>query len=147
MQATVMERVTECSIIIMAAAVADYRPVERCGEKIKKKTDELSLHLVKTPDILAGLGELKKPPLLVGFAAETGNLEKFATQKLKEKNADIIVANDITQPDAGFNVDTNRAWLFFRDGRIIEYLLMSKHALANNILDAAASELAARHAA
>jgi phosphopantothenoylcysteine decarboxylase/phosphopantothenate--cysteine ligase len=144
MQAAVMEQAGDCTAIIKAAAVADYRPRERSGEKIKKKDAELSLELVKTPDILAGLGALEKRPLLVGFAAETGNLDEFAARKLKEKNADIIVANDVSQPDAGFNVDTNRARLLFRDGRNLEYPLMSKEALAAVILDHIAAELAAR---
>ena len=146
MQAIVMGRAGECTAIIKAAAVADYCPRERCGEKIKKKSEELSLELVKTPDILAGLGALEKRPLLVGFAAETGNLDEFAARKLKEKNADLIVANDVSQPDAGFNVDTNRARLFFRDGRVLEYPLMSKDALAGTIFDAVAAELAVRQA-
>jgi phosphopantothenoylcysteine decarboxylase/phosphopantothenate--cysteine ligase len=143
MQAVVMERIGQCTAIIKAAAVADYRPRERSGEKLKKKDEDLSLELVKTPDILAGLGALKKRPLLVGFAAETGNLDVFAASKLKEKNADIIVANDVSQPDAGFNVDTNRARLLFRDGRNLEYPLMGKDALAAVILDHVAAELAA----
>jgi phosphopantothenoylcysteine decarboxylase/phosphopantothenate--cysteine ligase len=143
MQAVVMERVGECTAIIKAAAVADYCPAERSMEKIKKQTLELLLQLVKTPDILAGLGRLEKRPLLVGFAAETGNLDEFAAKKLQEKNADIIVANDVSQHDAGFNVDTNRARLLFRDGRNIEYPLMSKDALATVILDHMAAELAA----
>jgi phosphopantothenoylcysteine decarboxylase/phosphopantothenate--cysteine ligase len=144
MQAVVMERTGECTVIIKSAAVADYAPAERSGEKIKKKSEELSLQLVKTPDILAGLGALEKRPLLVGFAAETVNLDEFAARKLKEKNADIIVANDVSQPDAGFNVDNNRARLLFRDGRVLEYPLMSKDALASVILDHIAAELSAR---
>ena len=146
MQAAVMGRVGHCTAIIKAAAVADYRPAERSGEKIKKQSAELSLQLVKTPDILAGLGSLDKRPLLVGFAAETRNLEEFAAKKLKEKNVDILVANDVSQPDAGFNVDTNRARLLFRNGRVLEYPLMSKDALAGIILDAVATELAVRQA-
>jgi phosphopantothenoylcysteine decarboxylase/phosphopantothenate--cysteine ligase len=144
MQTAVMERGGACTVIIKAAAVADYRPRERRGEKIKKKDTQLVLELVKTPDILAGLGALEKRPLLVGFAAETGNLDEFAARKLKEKNADIIVANDVSQHDAGFNVDTNRARLLFRDGRNLEYPLMSKDALAAVILDHIAAELEAR---
>jgi len=146
MQAAVMGRVGHCTAIIKAAAVADYRPAERSGEKIKKQSAELSLQLVKPPDILAGLGSLDKRPLLVGFAAETRNLEEFAAKKLKEKNVDILVANDVSQPDAGFNVDTNRARLLFRNGRVLEYPLMSKDALAGIILDAVATELAVRQA-
>jgi phosphopantothenoylcysteine decarboxylase/phosphopantothenate--cysteine ligase len=144
MQAAVMERVGECSAVIKAAAVADYRPAERSGEKIKKKKDQLALQLVKTPDILAGLGRLENRPFLVGFAAETGSLDQFAAGKLKDKNADMIVANDVSQADAGFNVDTNRATIFFRDGRRIESPLMSKADLADVILDHVAAETAAR---
>jgi phosphopantothenoylcysteine decarboxylase/phosphopantothenate--cysteine ligase len=145
MQAAVVQRVGECTAVIKAAAVADYAPALRCAQKIKKNGEELSLQLVKTPDILAGLGVLEKRPLLVGFAAETVNLDEFAARKLKEKNADIIVANDVSQPDAGFNVDTNRARLLFRDGRVLEYPLMSKDTLASVILDHIAAELAARN--
>jgi phosphopantothenoylcysteine decarboxylase/phosphopantothenate--cysteine ligase len=137
----VIGRAKECSVIIKAAAVADYRPSQRSSEKIKKKSDELSLQLVRTPDILTSLGSLKKRPYLVGFAAETGNLKNFALKKLRGKNADMIVANDVSQHDAGFDVDTNRAVLFFRDGREIDCTLMSKDGLANVILDKVAAEL------
>ena len=131
----------ECTIIIKAAAVADYRPAERSAAKIKKKSAELSLQLVKTPDILAELGRMEKGPFLVGFAAETGNLTEFAIRKLREKNVDMIVANDVSQSDAGFNVDTNRVRLFFRDGRDVECALMSKDDLADVILDQVEAEL------
>jgi phosphopantothenoylcysteine decarboxylase/phosphopantothenate--cysteine ligase len=141
MHKEVMERAGECTAIIKAAAVADYRPAERNGSKIKKKNAEISLELVKTPDILAELGALAKKPFLVGFAAETGNLAEYATRKLREKNVDIIVANDVSQSDAGFNVDTNRVRLFFRDGRDVEYALMSKNELADEILDQIETEL------
>jgi phosphopantothenoylcysteine decarboxylase/phosphopantothenate--cysteine ligase len=141
MHKAVMERALECTAIIKAAAVADYRPLERCGAKIKKKSAEISLQLVKTPDILTELGKLKKGPFLVGFAAETDNLAEFASRKLREKNVDLIVANDVSQPDAGFNVDTNRARLFFRDGRDLDCALMSKYDLAEIILDQVEAEL------
>lgn len=141
MHKAVMERAGECTVIIKAAAVADYRPAERCGAKIKKQNAELSLQLLKTPDILAELGRMGNSPYLVGFAAETGNLLEFATRKLHEKNVDLIVANDVSQPDAGFNVDTNRVRLFFRDGRDLECALMTKEELANVILDQIETEL------
>lgn len=141
MHQAVMERVGACTVVIKAAAVADYRPLERSGAKIKKKMAEISLQLVKTPDILAELGRLENGPFLVGFAAETGNVSEFATRKLREKNVDMIVANDVSQPDAGFNVDTNRVRLFFRDGRDLECALMSKDDLAGVILDQVAAEL------
>src|SRR5512133_1872940 len=141
MHTAVMKRAGECSVIIKPAAVADYRPAERSGAKIKKKNDELMLQLVKTTDILAELGQREKGPFLVGFAAETGNLAEFAAKKLRDKNVDMIVANDVSQADAGFNVDTNRVSLFFRDGREVECALMSKHDLADVILDQIAVEL------
>jgi phosphopantothenoylcysteine decarboxylase/phosphopantothenate--cysteine ligase len=141
MHMAVMERAAECTVIIKAAAVADYRPAERSGAKIKKNSSELSLQLVKTADILADLGKREKGPFLVGFAAETGNLREFATRKLQAKNVDMIVANDVSQSDAGFNVDTNRVSLFFRDGRDVECALMSKDELAAVILDHVEAEL------
>ncbi len=145
MHSAVMERVEECSVVIKAAAVADYAPTERHEEKIKKNSAGVSLQLVKTPDILAELGTLNKRPFLVGFAAETGNLAEFATRKLHGKNADMIIANDVSQCDAGFNVDTNRVSLFFRDGRQKELELMTKELLANVILDQITAELLSSH--
>jgi len=141
MRDAVMARAGECTVVVKAAAVADYRPVERKGAKIKKQAEELALQLIKNPDILAELGRLKRRPLLVGFAAETGSLETCAAKKLEEKNLDMIVANDVSQADAGFNVDTNRAWIFFRDGRRVEYPLMSKDELAGIIIEQIAAEL------
>ena len=135
MHSEVMARAEECSVVIKAAAVADYRPAERNETKIKKHSEELILRLVKNPDILAELGQLKKRPFLVGFAAETNNLEAGAKRKIKVKNLDMIVANDVSQPDAGFNVDTNRARILFRNGQIAECPLMTKNELANVILD------------
>lgn len=143
MYETVMARAAECTALIKAAAVADYRPLERQAVKIKKSRT-LTLELVKNPDILAALGALERRPFLVGFAAETGNLEQYAAKKLSEKNLDMIVANDVSQADAGFNVDTNRALLLFRDGRSISSPLMSKWFLATLILDHVAAELAKR---
>jgi phosphopantothenoylcysteine decarboxylase/phosphopantothenate--cysteine ligase len=141
MYAAVMAHADECSIIIKSAAVADYRPVERNGVKIKKDSEEMTLKLVKNPDILAELGRLKRRPFLVGFAAETGNLKACAAKKLEEKNLDMIVANDVSQADAGFDVDTNRALLLFRDGRETECQLMTKNELADIILDHISAEL------
>ena len=139
MQSEVMVRAAGCDVVVMAAAVADYRPLVRSGTKIKKTGDSATIELVKNPDILAGLGEmaggLKPRPFLVGFAAETDALAENAAKKLREKNLDMIVANDVSQADAGFNVDTNRALLFFRDGSCDECGLMSKDRLAGAILD------------
>lgn len=144
MHAVVMARAGECSVVIKAAAVADYRPAERKGTKIKKQGDEMTLVLTKNPDILAELGSLKERPFLVGFAAETASLREFATKKLQEKNLDMIVANDVSQLDAGFNVETNRALLLFRAGQEVECQLMSKEELAAVILNHVAAELLSR---
>jgi len=144
MREAVMTRASECTVVIKAAAVADYRPAERSEAKIKKQNDELTIRLVKNPDILAELGRLDQRPFLVGFAAETGSLEAAAAKKLTEKNLDIIVANDVSQPDAGFNVDTNRARILFRDGRNVECPLMSKNELANRILDHITTEFSSQ---
>ena len=144
MQLEVMARVTGCDAVIKAAAVADYRPLVRNSVKIKKKADSITMDLVKNPDILAGLGEMVRRPFLVGFAAETDALSENAVKKLNEKNLDMIVANNVTQPDAGFNVDTNRALLFFRDGSCSECGLMSKEQLAGTILDHLARHLTGR---
>lgn len=141
MREAVLERFSDCTVIIKAAAVADYRPCERSSAKIKKQAADQTLQLIKNPDILAELGKLEKRPYLVGFAAETESLREFALKKLKEKNADMIVANDVSQPDAGFNVDTNRALLLFRGSREVDCQLMSKEALAGKILDHIRAEL------
>lgn len=141
MREAVLQRAEECTVIIKAAAVADYRPTERSSIKIKKQSDERTINLIKNPDILAELGTLKKRPYLVGFAAETGKLREFGLKKLQEKNADMIVANDVSQPDAGFNVETNRALLLFQGGREVDCQLMSKEALAGEILNHILAEL------
>ena len=142
MQAAVMSHASSCDVVIKAAAVADYRPVERKATKFKKQHDAMTIELVKNPDILAGVGSMDyQRPFLVGFAAETDNLAEYAAKKMKEKNLDMIVANDVSQADAGFNAENNRALLLFRDGRSAECPLMSKDALAERILDSIATGL------
>lgn len=143
MQAAVLSRVNRCDVVIKAAAVADYRPVERKMVKIKKQSDTMSIELLKNPDILAELGAMEPRPYLVGFAAETDKLAEYAAKKMREKNLDMIVANDVSQSDAGFSVDTNRALLLFRDGRSEDCPLMSKDVLAEKILDSIVAELSA----
>ena len=101
-------------------------------EKIKKVATGLTLELIKTPDILA---EVKGDFLRVGFAAETEDVVENAKKKLESKQLDIIVANDVTSPDSGFGVDTNRVTLIGRDGKIEELPLMSKREVADKILD------------
>jgi len=143
MHREVMARVGECDVIIKAAAVADYRPLARNAKKIKKKAGSATIELVKNPDILAELGGIQHHPFLVGFAAETDALAENAEKKLREKNLDMIVANDVSQVDAGFNVDTNRALLLFRDGSSSDCGLMSKDQLAGAILGHVAARLMA----
>ncbi|MDD2733819.1 MAG: bifunctional phosphopantothenoylcysteine decarboxylase/phosphopantothenate--cysteine ligase CoaBC [Desulfuromonadaceae bacterium] len=144
MQSEVMARVSACDVVIKAAAVADYRPLVRNALKIKKKTESTTIELVKNPDILAELGAMEQRPFLVGFAAETDALAENAEKKMREKNLDMIVGNDVSQIDAGFNVDTNRALLFFRDGSSCDCGLMSKDQLAGAILDHVVARLQTR---
>ncbi|QXE91593.1 bifunctional phosphopantothenoylcysteine decarboxylase/phosphopantothenate--cysteine ligase CoaBC [Geomonas subterranea] len=122
-------------IVIKAAAVADYRPKTRAGEKVKKSQESLCIELEKNPDILAELGAAKGDRILVGFAAETQDLLRNAGAKLKAKNLDLVVANDVSQEGAGFNVDTNIAKLLFSDGRVEDLPIMGKEELAGVILE------------
>jgi len=137
MMKTVMEKSSSCDIIIKAAAVSDYRPSEVAPDKIKKGSDTLTLELVRNPDILAELGRRKKehPCILVGFAAETKDLLANAREKLKSKNLDMIVLNDVSRSDAGFETDTNIVRMIFSDGRVEDSLLMTKDEVADLILD------------
>lgn len=134
---TVMSRVEECSVVIKAAAVADYRPAARVGEKIKKQGESMTLNLVKNRDILADLGKGRggRRQVTVGFAAETSELLANARKKLETKNVDLLVANDVTEAGAGFSVDTNIVRLLYRSGRVDEPGLLAKGAVANLILD------------
>ena len=136
MRQAVMEVFDEADIIIKAAAVADYRVREVADQKIKKNDDELVLVLEKNPDILFELGQKKKSgQILVGFAAETQHLLEYAKAKLEKKNLDMIVANDVSRKDAGFNVDTNVVKLLYRDGTVQELPVMTKYKLANELLN------------
>ena len=119
----------------MAAAVADYKPHHRAEQKIKKNDETLELSLDKNPDILKLLGQQKAGQLLVGFAAETQNLLENAAAKVKKKNLDMIVANDVTMKGAGFSTDTNVVKLLFPDGTIKSLDLMTKEEVGNHILD------------
>ncbi len=125
-------------IVIQAAAPADYRAAETAPEKIKKKKGEdLILRLTETPDVAAAVGKQKQPgQILVGFAAETEHLREHALEKLDRKNLDMIVANDVTQPGAGFGVDTNIAVLITRDG-MRDRPKQTKRELAEEILNQA----------
>ena len=135
MRDAVMERFAGADVVIKAAAVADYRPKQAAGLKIKKTGPALTVELEKNPDILAELGGKKGRRILVGFAAETNDLEKHALAKVREKNLDLLVANDVTLPGAGFNADTNIVKLVYPDGGIVPLPQMDKLDLAHRILD------------
>lgn len=122
-------------VVIKTAAVADYRPKDISEHKIKKDDSKLVLELIPNPDILKSLGERKTHQVLVGFAAETENVIEYARQKIKKKNLDFIVANNIATKGAGFKEDTNIATIIERDGSITEYDKMYKSELGNVILD------------
>lgn len=127
----------DCDIAILSAAVADYAPATRADSKIKReKTDEMTLHLVKNPDIAATLGVKKGNQLIVGFALETDHEEDNALRKMKNKNLDMIVLNSLRNPLAGFNKDTNQVTIIKADGTETEYPAKSKHEVAGDILDA-----------
>ncbi|MBI5656208.1 MAG: bifunctional phosphopantothenoylcysteine decarboxylase/phosphopantothenate--cysteine ligase CoaBC [Geobacter sp.] len=131
----VQARLKESSIVIKAAAVADYRPKERSEAKVKKHAGQMTLEMERNPDILAEVGRQKDGRLVIGFAAETEDLLANARRKLQEKNLDLIVANDVGQPGAGFDVETNIVRLLFPDGRVEEPGIMPKEELADLILD------------
>ena len=136
MHAAVMDLAPDSSIVIKAAAVADYRPCCRQSQKIKKGGEStLTLELQRNPDILAELGRLPGERLLVGFAAETEQLLENARRKLQDKNLDLIVANDLTAEGAGFAGDTNVVRLIYRNGRVEDLPQMSKELLAHRLLD------------
>ncbi len=135
MRDAVFERIEEIEVVIKAAAVADYRPVQRAQQKMKKTGDELVIELERNPDILAELGEQKGNRILIGFAAETERLLAHAAEKLKKKNLDMIVANDVSREGAGFDVDTNIVRFLHADGRVEEFGLMSKAQVAHQLLN------------
>lgn len=118
MQAAVAQRARDCDIFIACAAVADYRAQQIAPEKMKKQQgDTLTLTLVKNPDIVAGVAAMTEArPFVVGFAAETQNVEEYAKQKLARKGLDLICANDVSQDGQGFNSDTNALHLFWPQG-------------------------------
>jgi len=125
----------DMDIIIKSAAVADYRPKEVSSEKIKKQGSGIVLDLEKTSDILSELGEKKGERILVGFAAETENLLENASEKLKKKNLDMIVANDISRSDVGFGAEDNQVILILRDGSSEPLPKMGKDEVADVLLD------------
>lgn len=139
MRDKVLQYFAEVDAVIMSAAVADYRPMNYSNVKIKKDDSEMTIRLSKNPDILKELGDKKGRQVLIGFAAETDNIVMNASKKIKEKNLDMIVINDVTQPGAGFEVDTNIVKIITRDGNIKDFPLMNKYDLSHAILDLAAN--------
>lgn len=135
MEAAFKGKLYESSIVIMAAAVSDYRPVSSAKQKMKKNSIGTTLELGTCPDILGERTEGRDAQLVVGFAAETENLIQNATKKLELKRLDLIVANDVTVEGAGFNVDTNIVHLINRKKQIKTLPLMSKRLLAGTILE------------
>jgi len=131
----VREKFAASTIAIFAAAVADYRLAAKAEQKIKRSAEPFTLHLEPNPDILATMGEDKGHRLVVGFAAETENVAENARKKLAAKNADLIVANDVSAEGAGFDHDTNIVTLFSRDGRDLPLARMSKTDVAQRVLD------------
>ena len=144
MQQALDQRFADADVVIKAAAVADYRPRSRAGQKLKKQAGGLLLELEKNPDLLAALGERKERQILIGFAAETENLLENAAQKLRAKNLDMIVANDVTAEGAGFGSETNLVRFLFSDGGCEELPLLSKGEVAEKLLDRVAELLARR---
>ena len=135
MLAAVERHFADSTIAIFAAAVADYRPAEAASSKIKRSGESISLQLVPNTDILATAARRKGSRLIVGFAAETDHVAENARKKLREKNADLIVANDVTAEGSGFDADTNIVTLFSRDGRDLPLPKLSKREVAHRILD------------
>lgn len=135
MHKAVMDNYAEATVVLMAAAVSDFRPRTREEQKIKKDKGLHSLALERTPDILFELGKAKGNKCIVGFAAESEELIENAKEKLERKNLDIIVANNIAQEGIGFQSDMNKVTLIRRDGSIDELPILSKDILAHRVLD------------
>lgn len=135
MFAAVQRHYVDADAVIKAAAVADYRPKTVAAQKIKKTDGDFVLELERNPDILAWLGAHKTGQILVGFAAETNDVQQNALGKLQRKHLDFIAANDVTDPDSGFGKDTNRLTLYGADGSVTVLPVLSKEAAADRLLD------------
>lgn len=133
MQEAVEARYNDVNVVIMAAAVSDFRVLHKAEQKIKKM-ESMTIELVKNPDILQGLGSKKNHQILVGFAAETEHVIKYGQDKVARKNLDMLVANDVSKSNAGFNVDTNEGYFLYPDKEPKEMPNMKKTDLARHIL-------------
>lgn len=144
MRDAVLALAAGADVVVKAAAVADFRPVAAASSKVKKEAGVPTIELVANPDILAELGASREPgspPLLVGFAAETDDVEAHGRAKLERKRADLLVVNDVSAADAGFEVDTNRVVILGRDGARVEVSLAAKEVVASRILDEVVARL------
>ena len=135
MYEAVLANLDENDVVIKSAAVADYKPKNYSNKKIKKSDDDLVIELDRNKDIAQEIGKIKNNKILVGFAAETNDLIENSSLKIKKKNLDFIVANDLTKEGAGFGVDTNIVKIIDKEGNITEYPKMKKEEVANIILD------------
>jgi phosphopantothenoylcysteine decarboxylase/phosphopantothenate--cysteine ligase len=144
MHDAVLAKLTAATVVIKAAAVADYRPKQVAGRKIKKDEAVPQVTLESTPDILAEVGKRKGRRILVGFAAETEDLVENARKKLQRKHLDLMVANDVSQPGAGFDADTNAVKILDAQGKVEELPLQSKRSVADRVLDRVAELLRQR---
>ena len=131
----VLSHYEKSDVVIKSAAVADYRPKHTFSNKLKKQADDLTIEMERTTDILKTLGNQKQHQLLIGFAAETENIEYYARKKLASKNADMIIANNVTQEGAGFAADTNIVTMYKKDDSKIELPLLTKRDVARAILE------------
>lgn len=134
MYEAVINEYDETDLVVKSAAVADYRPKEVFSDKVKKKDGDLTIVMERTKDILAELGRRKQQQFLIGFAAESTNVEEFALQKLKKKNLDLIVANNVKETGSGFATDTNAVTILDRNGNKKEWPLLTKHEVAHRLL-------------
>jgi phosphopantothenoylcysteine decarboxylase/phosphopantothenate--cysteine ligase len=144
MRDAVMSNLAEATVVVKSAAVADYRPAGYSESKIKKTDRPLEFRLERNPDIISEVGKVKGDRILVGFAVETDNLAGYAAEKMKEKNMDLIVANDITRPGAGFGAETNIVKILDREGGSQDLPLMDKMEVAHRILDRVADLIGKR---
>lgn len=146
MRAAVLDHLTEATVVIKAAAVADYHIASPAPQKIKKSAGPMTLELEPTIDILAEVGRMKGDRVLVGFAAETGNLQAEARRKLETKNCDMVVGNRVDVAGVGFGSDQNEIMLVLRTGEVVELPRASKRELADRVLDHVFKLRAALHA-
>jgi len=133
MHAAVMEDIAEQDVFVGVAAVADYRPIDSADQKIKKNSDELTINMIKNPDILADIAALDSPPFCVGFAAETHDVIEYARSKLERKNLDLIAANHVGGSETGFGVPDNAITLISKQD-VVELPKQNKYAIARSLI-------------